>query len=167
MMRKSQREKKPVPPENAYQGGIRLSRIWYLNSDGKRLTAITKSWCWEPGVNQCDELPDLASSRSGFYGFNTVEQMRIQERWGVPDGGGGNTVIGGTFIAWGRIVTAEMGARVEFARIESIIEPSGMDDKYLTILPTVAEHYGIRVITEDMAKELRMGIVPYVEDMKL
>lgn len=161
----------PVKPElekeHMYAGGIRLFRIWKLNADGKGLDAIARTWTWSPGINKCDEMPSISSSRSGFYGFNSCDQMRVQEQWGVPEDSDSLNIIGGTFISWGRIVTAEMGARVEIARIESIIEPAGMADKYLSILPSVADHYGIRIITEEQAKGLRIGLVPYQDGMDL
>lgn len=164
---KNKEPKNKLSEEHCYEGGVRLFRIWKLNGDGKRLDAITQSWSWAPGVNECNQVPSLTGGRSGFYGFNSCDQMRAQENWGVPNNPHSYDIIGGTFIAHGRIVTAEMGARVEFARIESIIEPDGMEDKYLTILPSVAEHYGVRILTEGQAKELKIGIVPYREGMEL
>lgn len=169
MVAKGDYKKPQLTPEHCYEGGVRLFRIWRLDKDGKRLNAITNEWSWEVGTNVCNQVPSITSSRSGFYGFNDCDQMRLQEQWGVnATQYGPGSIIGGTFIAWGRIVTAEMGARVEYARIESIIEPDGMNDAYLTILPTVATHYGIHIITEAQAKNLRVGLIKsYVDGMKL
>lgn len=144
-------------------GGMRMFRVWKVTGDGM-LAALVAEHTWKPGINVCHEVPKLGSTGKGFHGFNFYNQMKLQEKFGDT---GQTELIGGTMICFGRMVVAEHGGRVEKAIVESIIEPPGMPESYISMLFQIASNYSCHIITEERALKLKTGKVPYYEGKEL
>lgn len=136
-----------IPIENQYVGAVRQFRIW--TSNGQNLTALVQSHIWSPGVNTA---LDISNGSGGFYGFNSLQELFKQENVG-----GGR--IAGTYLGYGRIKVGTLGARVQHAIPEYLVDFGTMD------LGPLGKLYNMKVISHDEAEELRTGVVPFTQEM--
>lgn len=153
-------------PPRKESGAVRMFRVWRMTTrelvvntaplavqsppEKLRLGALMSAHIWQPGENTADQ------PRFGFYGFCSYGTMMQQE----PDCRTINKArVAGTVLAYGRVTIGKYGARAQHAIIESLIEPEDLDDAMRVV--HLANHYGARIISEDIARNLKGGLVPY------
>lgn len=157
-----------VRSDKTVSGVFRLWRIW-SHRDGFLYPLVHRSegfWKKNPEGFVRSHIPPTRGTSQGFYGFYDVKELTVQEptvislaRKGlasihVPE----FTYVLGSFLAWGKVVRATKGCRVEFAKPEYLILPDKNDD-YALELMTVAEEYGMKPITAEQAKTLKGGLI--------
>jgi hypothetical protein len=168
-----------------YRGGVRAWRIWHTWNGN--LYAIVHDKIWKPGENEAENY----GNGGGFYGFSNLQEAEKQERdcWTVfqegrelgfrynlplarfslPSGvvGAYVKVVIGSFVGYGKTQVGTKGLRCQYAVPEYILTPKNMD--YAIELLTVAEKYGMEIITRDKAEEIQeaqkkagKALFPYV-----
>jgi hypothetical protein len=149
----------PLPLESQYVGAVRMFRLWTVpNYANPKLKALVQEHIWSPGENRATKV---SSGTGGFYGFKSLRELVHQE--GKPDG---NPRIAGTILAYGRIKQGTMGARAQYAIVESLILPEYLRSSYdpdvtLKWHRGLAMHYQCPLITWSQAEDLATGLVPY------
>lgn len=149
----------PLPLESQYVGAVRMFRLWTVpNFDNPKLKALVQEHIWAPGENQATRV---SSGSGGFYGFKNLRELVDQE--GKPTG---NSRVAGTILSYGRIKQGTLGARAQYAIVESLILPEYLDTAYdpvktLTWYRKLAKTYRCPLITWDQAEDLATGLVPY------
>lgn len=156
-------------PLEQLQGAVRAWRLWVLRDTD--LVALTQSeHIWKPGENVDSHyrqgLGELNNVGGGFYGFSDYDEIQKQEPgyYAVVSKGGVSGFSDyaiGSILCTGRVKVGTKGVRAEKARPEYLVLTRS-DDMNLRLM-TTAEKYGMRLVTEDQARELRTGIVPYRE----
>lgn len=160
-----------VPDSDKYAGAVRAWRLWYaINSPSGelRLRAWAHNHVWRPGVNTATGVMSLEMA-GGFYGFNDYNLIKAQEPGGYAAAMHTNShglwstpsypVVIGSYLGWGHIVVAEHGMRARNAKPEYVVLSGNFDwDQQLL---TLADYYGMKAISEDQAKELKTGLVPF------
>lgn len=166
-------------------GAIRMFRTWRLYADGS-LKAMTQNHIWVPGENVTLANGGDASPDSGFYGFNSLEELREQEEmwwewsqsgqpemkdgpydiWGLPKPGPQGAgpawwYVCGTILAYGHVKASARGGRCQKAVPEYIIEPADADPDFGMLVVNAAEKYGMKIISVQDAEEIKTGTVPY------
>jgi hypothetical protein len=170
-----------------YRGGVRAWRIWHTWNGN--LYAIVHDKIWTPGENEAENYGE----GGGFYGFSNLQEAEKQERdcWtvfqegrelglrfnlpparfsplpGVLGTGVAVKVVIGSFVAYGKTQVGTKGLRSQYAVPEYILTPKNMN--YAIELLTVAEKYGMKIITRDKAEEIQeaqkkagKALFPYV-----
>lgn len=182
--REAERQKKYTEHISSLEkvdGAIRMFRTWRLYADGS-LRAMTQDHIWKPGENVTLANGGDASADSGFYGFNSLEELKRQEEnwweWsqsGEPEtnstlfgsavwGGKGEPAwwyVCGTILAYGHVKASATGGRCQKAVPEYIIEPTGADPDFGMLVVNAAEKYGMKIISVEDAHEIKTGVVPY------
>lgn len=158
-------------------GAIRMFRTWRLYANGG-LRAMTQHHTWEPGENVTLASGGDASADSGFYGFNSLEELKEQENrwwewsqsgepemlqeWGIRGAGQpGWWYVCGTILAYGHFKASARGGRCQKAVPEYIIEPTGADPDFGMLVVNAADKYGMKIISVEDAHEIKTGVVPY------
>lgn len=159
-----------VGPDNTYAGAVRAWRLWYGVPDpsgGYRLRAWAQEHIWAAGVNTATGAMGRGSGH-GFYGFNDYAHISTQEPTGYQQSRSGSisgpntsgmAVIVGSYLGWGHIAVATMGMRARYALPEYVVA-TGDFEKDSALLVT-SDRYGMKMISEEQAKSLRTGLVPY------
>lgn len=164
-------------------GAIRMFRTWRLYADGS-LRAMTQQHTWKAGENVTLANGGDASADSGFYGFNSLEELKRQEEdwwewsqsgvpemqnkadlWGYPIRGGKGEpawwYVCGSILAYGHVKVSAQGGRCQKAVPEYIIEPAGADPDFGMLVVNAADKYGMKIISVEDAHEIKTGVVPY------
>lgn len=142
-------------------GGVRLWRIWRHRQGFLYPLTRDEKWQKSSEVVRCDTLPQMGG-HGGFYGFYELKELRRQEsnmvdmsRRGDSDG---FTYVLGSFMGFGRLIRADAGCRVEYAKPEYLILPDQNED-YCLELMTLAVEYGMKPITAEQARSLKTGLI--------
>lgn len=161
-------------------GAIRMYRTWRLFPDGS-LKAMTQNHVWKPGENVTLADGKDASADSGFYGFNSLAELKEQEEawWEASQSGEPECrndydwrfstgpaeplywYVCGSILAYGHVKVSAKGGRCQKAVPEYIIEPAGSDPDFGMLVVNAAEKYGMKIVTVEQAEELRTGQVEY------
>lgn len=88
--------------------------------------------------------------------FPSVKGALLEYEYGPWTPTGYKYVLG-SYLAWGKVVMAEKGARVQYAKPEYMILPK--DEDYALECMTLAENYKMTMITEEQAPELQTGFI--------
>lgn len=170
------------PDLEKVSGAFRMFRVWKMSDDGK-LTACVADFTWSKGENASLTNGGDASPNSGFYGFNTLEELQAQEAhwWEASQSGKGivnvdtfsflwnrpevpakpTHYICGTTLNYGHLKLSEKGARSQYAVPEYIIEPDGSDPDFGLRVLNVAENYDMKIITLSQARSLKTGRIDW------
>lgn len=70
------------------------------------------------------------------------------------------TYVVGTYLGWGKVVSATLGCRVQYAKPEHLLLPNDNED-YSIELMTLADKYGMKPIVLEDALKLETGLVPW------
>lgn len=140
-----------------YRGAVRLWRYWKRNNIS--LLPMHYSTPWKPGINHADLYGII--SGGGFYGWESLESAKSQEPAYWQQFHDTGKWLVGTFLGYGRVMVATMGARCEYAVPEYLLEPENLD--YTLELLPLAERYRMRFINREQADSLRTGVVPWVK----
>lgn len=158
----------PVPADCQYQGAVRQWRIWKYDAthaSSNSLKALTQSHWWIPGVNTCQTIQ---GANDGFYGFSDYDQFDSQEREkrnAAMRSGPGSGYVLGSILCFGRIKVGQYGARAQYAIPEYLIAPEDADAALK--LFEIAEFYGCKVVSDEQARGLKTGLVPYRRPVSL
>jgi hypothetical protein len=141
----------PLPLEHQYVGALRQFRIWRYNEKAELIALVRGDHIWTPGENRA---LNMSETMSGFHGFKSLSELYAQE---TPNS---KHHVVGTILCYGRIKVGTKGARAQYAIPEYLVKTGAFAANPGTVMG-IARKYSMKIISEEMAYDLKTGLVPY------